>query len=147
MTKTYAEQFVSDPVKLRFYERERAIEAVTNRVCELMDEQGVNRTELARRLGKSNGWITQLLDGEKNKTVRTLSDVFVALGRSLNFYDGQLAQGILGKSGVSRAEMENQLNMRFTVPWKSAAQAAATDTESESNRDCEPTTLSEQIPA
>jgi len=32
-------------------------------------------------MGQSKGWITQLLDGEKNKTIRTVADVFAVLGR------------------------------------------------------------------
>ncbi|WLD10858.1 helix-turn-helix transcriptional regulator [Planctellipticum variicoloris] len=40
----------------------------------------MTRSELADRLGKSKGHITQILDGTANLTLRTVSDVFFALG-------------------------------------------------------------------
>ncbi|NLF71072.1 MAG: helix-turn-helix transcriptional regulator [Candidatus Anammoximicrobium sp.] len=52
----------------------------TERIVELMQEQDVTRTELAKRLGRTKGWISQLLAGEANFTLRTLADVFGALG-------------------------------------------------------------------
>ena len=70
--------------------REIAVETVTGLICKLMAEKDISRTQLAERLGKSRGWITQLLDGERNKTVATLSDVLVALGHSLQFRIGKL---------------------------------------------------------
>jgi transcriptional regulator with XRE-family HTH domain len=45
-----------------------------------MDEAGVTRSELAARLGKTKGYITQLLDGSANMTIRTIADVFLVLG-------------------------------------------------------------------
>ena len=48
----------------------------TERIVELMLEQNVSRTELAKRRGRSKGWISQLLAGEANFTLRTLADVF-----------------------------------------------------------------------
>ncbi len=90
MAKTSVEEFVSTPDGMRLFQQERSIESVTGLICTLMENQGVSRTELARRLGMTPGRVTQLLDGESNKTVRTLSDMFVALGYSLNFVAGSL---------------------------------------------------------
>ncbi len=44
-----------------------------------MTEQKVNKAELARRLDKSRVWVTQLLSGRANMTVRTLAEVVYAL--------------------------------------------------------------------
>jgi transcriptional regulator with XRE-family HTH domain len=85
MAKTTLEQITATDDDMRLYQQERAIEYVTAMICRLMKKQNTTRAELAKRLGKSPGWITQLLDGEKNKTVRTLSDVLWALGESLEF--------------------------------------------------------------
>lgn len=90
MAMTSVEEFVSTPDGMRLYQQDRSIESVTGLICTLMENQGVSRTELARRLGMTPGRVTQLLDGESNKTVRTLSDMFVALGHSLNFVAGSL---------------------------------------------------------
>ncbi len=46
-----------------------------------MRAQGVNKTELARRLGRSRPYVTQLLSGQTNMTLRTLVAILAALGR------------------------------------------------------------------
>lgn len=49
-------------------------------IVSLMRHEGVTRSELARRLGKSKGFITHILSGERNLTLRTLADCAHALG-------------------------------------------------------------------
>ncbi len=65
----------TDPV----LEQQHLILDVTEMIVELMNERGVTRSELADRLGKTKGHISQLLSGSRNLTLRTLSDIFVAL--------------------------------------------------------------------
>lgn len=65
----------TDPV----LEQEHLLLDVTELIVELMNERGVSRSELADRLGKTKGHVTQLLSGSRNLTLRTLSDIFVAL--------------------------------------------------------------------
>ncbi len=81
MTKTLVEQFVENESNMRLYQQERAIYEVTELIESVMAEQGITRSQLAAKMGQSKGWITQLLDGEKNKTIRTIADVFAVLGR------------------------------------------------------------------
>lgn len=90
MGETLTERLTKTPEGMRLYQQERAIQELTDLVCELMDEQGVSRSELARRLGRTKGYITQLLDGRANMTVRTISDVFTALDRAVHFQEGPL---------------------------------------------------------
>ncbi|MDO8208983.1 helix-turn-helix transcriptional regulator [Conexibacter sp. CPCC 206217] len=52
-------------------------------VVELMEKASLNRGQLARALDKSNGFITQLLSGERNMTLRTLSDLADATGHRI----------------------------------------------------------------
>jgi hypothetical protein len=54
---------------------------VTSKICELMDSQGISKADLSRTLGTSKGYVTQMLDGSRNLTLRTLSDVFLALNK------------------------------------------------------------------
>lgn len=49
-------------------------------IARLMQEQGVTKAELARRLGRSRAYITQMVSGSANLTVRTLAEVAYALG-------------------------------------------------------------------
>ena len=77
---TLTERLTSTPDGQKVWQQERCIFETTERLCELMELQGVSRTELAKRLGTSKGYVTQLLDGSANMTLRTLSDVYLALG-------------------------------------------------------------------
>ncbi len=78
---TELDRLTSTPEGKRLLDQERLIMQATERIVELMQEQSVTRTELAKRLGRSKGWISQLLAGEANFTLRTLADVFGALGQ------------------------------------------------------------------
>lgn len=80
MIKTQISEFVKDAESLRLFEQERIILDVTERICEVMEDRNVSRTRLAIALGKSKGYISQLLDGSANMTLRTMSDVFLSLG-------------------------------------------------------------------
>lgn len=80
MTKTLVEQYVSDHSHMRLFQQELAIYEVTELIESAMADMGVSRSDLAAKLGQSKSWITQLLDGEKNKTIRTVADVFAVLG-------------------------------------------------------------------
>ena len=87
MGKSYVEKLLEDKDNLRLFLQERSILEVTELLETLMTEEKVTRSELARRLGKSRGWVTQLLDGESNKTIRTVADAFAVLGREFrSFY-------------------------------------------------------------
>lgn len=61
-------------------EEERLILDATETIQRLMDDKGVNRVELARRIGSTKGHVSQLLDGKRNMTLRTLSRVLGAVG-------------------------------------------------------------------
>lgn len=90
MSETLIERLTKTTDGMRLYQQERAIQELTDMACETMQEQDVSRSELARRLGTTKGYITQLLDGRTNMTVRTISDVFVALDRAVHFQEGPL---------------------------------------------------------
>ncbi len=52
---------------------------VTEGIVKRMIEQGVRRTDLAERLGTSRAYVTKLLDGQENMTLKTLVRVANAL--------------------------------------------------------------------
>ena len=82
---TLLDRFTSTPEGMRLFQQERAIQEVPDLICEFMDADNVTRSELAERLGTSKGYVTQFLDGRANMTLRTVSDVFGALGREIHF--------------------------------------------------------------
>lgn len=64
----------------RLLEQERLILDATEAVVTVMAHEGVSRQELAGRLGKTKSFVSQLLCGERNMTLRTLADLGSALG-------------------------------------------------------------------
>ena len=75
---------VSQEEGQRIWNQEQAVFDVTELICGIMNEQKVTRAELATKLGKSRPYITQLLDGATNMTIRTVADVLGTLGYRLN---------------------------------------------------------------
>ena len=72
-----------DEEKLRetmmLYARESLMMNVTEDILVTMEDQNVSKTKLAQLLGKSRAFITQMLGGSRNMTLRTLSDIAFAL--------------------------------------------------------------------
>jgi transcriptional regulator with XRE-family HTH domain len=81
----------SSPERMKDFQRERLALEITELICQIMEAEGVSRAELATRLGKSRAYVTKLLGGNTNMTIKTLSDVFHALGRSLRVVDRPLS--------------------------------------------------------
>lgn len=67
----------------RVFEQEGLILDVTEEIWKVMEEKGWNKSELASALGKSKSYVTQLMNGNRNMTLRTLSDIAFALGVSI----------------------------------------------------------------
>jgi len=63
---------------------EGAILDFTEALCAAMEEKGVTRSELARRLGTSQAYITRVLSGHANLTLKTMSKLAFALGLQLD---------------------------------------------------------------
>jgi ribosome-binding protein aMBF1 (putative translation factor) len=70
--------------KMGYYLEQKLILDVTELIVERMEREGINKTQLAKKLGRSKGYITQLLDGRANMTLRTLSDIMWALDCTLS---------------------------------------------------------------
>ncbi len=63
---------------------ERAILEFTEQVAAAMHEAGMSRADLARKLGVSKAFVTKLLNGNPNLTIRTMVALAKALDCSLN---------------------------------------------------------------
>src|SRR5947209_19650103 len=90
MQRTMVEEFTSTPEGMTLFQQERVILDVAILIRKLLKEKGLTKADLATRLGKSKAFITQLLDGRANMTLRTISDVMCALGNSLVVSPGPL---------------------------------------------------------
>jgi transcriptional regulator with XRE-family HTH domain len=74
---TYEEMLAEDSKGLR---REELIVEVTEALARALRTSGLTQSELAARLGKSKGFVSQILGGGRNLTLGTLADVAGALG-------------------------------------------------------------------
>jgi transcriptional regulator with XRE-family HTH domain len=77
--KTVQEEFLESPENRRLFEQERLLVEATELLSELMEKKKVSRKQLAQRIGKSKAFVTQLLRGNHNMTLRTVADLFDAL--------------------------------------------------------------------
>jgi transcriptional regulator with XRE-family HTH domain len=70
-----------DQILLR---QEELILEATERLAVIMAKEEITKAELAKRLGKTKSFVTQCLSGEANLTLRTIADLFGALGYKVN---------------------------------------------------------------
>ena len=84
MKDTLNEWIAEVPERERVFAQEQLIVSVAENIWEKMETQGVTKADIAKTLGKSKAFITQCLNGGRNMTLRTLSDIaFVCMQRSL----------------------------------------------------------------
>jgi transcriptional regulator with XRE-family HTH domain len=84
--KTQHEVLMEDPEFRRLLSIEALVAEASEAIAKLMAEQNVSKADLARRLNKSRAWVTQLLSGKANMTVRTLAEVVYALDAELKLH-------------------------------------------------------------
>ena len=73
-------------------DRDLAIEAekgefimvVTEKICEIMEENNISRQSLAEKMGKSKGFVSQVLNGSRNMTLNTLAEISHFLEHKIN---------------------------------------------------------------
>lgn len=80
--------------KEREQEYERLVEQVVTMLDELVRSSDISRAELARRLGRTRGYVSQVLGG-KNLTLRTVNDFAHAVGARVELYSHPLTQAVL----------------------------------------------------
>lgn len=79
-TKEWLSDRLESPEFQRLLEREDFIERYLDEIESLMDEKGVSRSELARRMGCSRANITQMFRRTKNLTAESMVDLAFQLG-------------------------------------------------------------------
>ena len=114
------ERIESSPERMKNFQRERLELEITELICDLMAQEGVSRSELAKRLGKSRPYITKLLQNGNNMTLNTISDIFFALGRSLRMLDRPLSiespRLVVMDLASQRPSSAESGNFRFEFP-------------------------------
>ena len=83
MTEITFKQMLAEAQRMPEYWEEGAVLDFTEALFIAMEEQGVTRAELARRLGTSQAYITRVLGGHANFTLKSMSKLALALGLQL----------------------------------------------------------------
>ena len=102
--------------------QEELILDVTEAIAAEMDQAGLLKKDLAERLGKTKGYVSQLLGGGRNLTLRTLSDIADALKcrvdvrlRSQKERKGEVLQFPTPDSWSQERSEEPRLKMDFSA--------------------------------
>ena len=61
------------------FRTEEAILDFTEKVCEVMEAKNISRAELAERMGVSRAFVTKILNGTTNFTLKTMVSISTAL--------------------------------------------------------------------
>lgn len=99
---------------------------VTEGIVKRMIEQNVRRSELAERLGTSRAYVTKLLDGQENMTLKTLVRVANALEMKVDtkFVPREPAAKAAKKQRVKTAVGSGMRRSTKARPGRDAAVAA-----------------------
>lgn len=115
--KTLMDKYLEDPEFAKLMAQGDLIMEVTETLCELLEKEKVSRKELAERLGKTKGFVSQLLNGGRNLTLRTVADILHVLGYKVSLTPQKLRQ----ESNIiefppfhSRCTIRNNLNYRWS---------------------------------
>ena len=84
------DKYPEAPEFARLLAQEELILEVTETLCGLLEKGKVSRKELADRLGKTKGLVSQLLNGGRNLTLRTVADILYALGYKVSLLPHKL---------------------------------------------------------
>jgi antitoxin component HigA of HigAB toxin-antitoxin module len=68
----------------RLFAQEGLLLAASEEVWRIMNKRGINKYQLAQRMGCSRAHVTMVLNGTRNMTLRTLADLAHALGYEVN---------------------------------------------------------------
>ena len=75
MSDTLFDREIQDPEMARLFAQEDLIEEAGELIARTMKERNITKSELARRIGVTKGYVTQLLAGSRNMTLRTFADL------------------------------------------------------------------------
>ena len=85
MSKSLLEKRVDESTESkRAFAQEELILDTAEQIWDLMEAKGIRKARLAETLGRSAAYVTQLLNGSRNMTLRSLADVASALGGTVH---------------------------------------------------------------
>lgn len=82
--RSWVERFTSVPENQPLLEEARLIMEVTELIAEAIEAGNLTRAQVADRMGRSAPFVTQLLSGDRNMTLRSVAGLACASGIRLN---------------------------------------------------------------
>ena len=64
----------------------------TEQICEVMERKGISRSELAESLGKNKSYVSRVLNGHVNLTLKTMLQFAEAVSEELDLRVGKAAE-------------------------------------------------------
>lgn len=125
------DEFVQDERSQRLLEEESLILQGAELIAQLLEAQGVRRAELAERIGRTPSYVTQLLSGSRNMTLRTLAASCAALGARVNLkavplqMDSKGLRRVYQFTGVVPQRQNQSLKIEGSVPPQCSSKSAA----------------------
>jgi len=92
------DKFLRDRTERKLFEQERLILEVTEEICRLMNSREVTQTALANRLRCNPSFVSQVLDGSNNFTLRTIADFMFELDARLVVTSRPLSESVTTES-------------------------------------------------
>lgn len=81
--KTLYEEYVEDTEFERLMAQEDLIMDVTESFCALLEDEKISKSTLAKIMGKTKSYVSQLLNGGRNLTLRSMADIAYSLGYTI----------------------------------------------------------------
>lgn len=112
------EEFTTSRENRRLLSQEQLILDVTENILELLEKKGLTQTDLAHRLQRSKSHVSKLLSGERNMTLRTLSDLGFALNQAVDIeFSTQSRQAATFRNIVSiDTWKDRRMELRYSNP-------------------------------
>jgi transcriptional regulator with XRE-family HTH domain len=92
----------------RLLRQEELILEVTEALSSAIQRENITRTALAARLGRTKGFVSQVLGGGRNLTLRTIADIADAVGYEIRIQ--------VAKRGVQQ-DVDESSTQRPSVAW------------------------------
>ena len=106
----YPEDKIFSAAEEKAFAREELIYNVTEDLLVAMEDAGISKADLARKLSKGRAFVSQILSGQRNMTLGTFSDICLAIG-----VEPQIQLSSPEKSNnSSKLEWQEQQNTRVS---------------------------------
>ncbi len=76
---TWIESYIDQNQYTAEFQTELSIIDLNEKIIAMMAQRKISRVELAKRLGVSKGFVTKLLNGNPNMTIKTINALALAL--------------------------------------------------------------------